>query len=69
MVPSDRAVMAACNSLRPQPIACSSGIIIALKLYNSNELELVATPTMARMRIFQPILNSLLSNCFMVSAR
>ncbi|MNL33835.1 hypothetical protein D3C87_1557660 [compost metagenome] len=66
MVPSDNAVIAACNSALPQPMACSSGITMELKLYSSNELELVATPTSARISTRQPRLNSALSKPFMV---
>ncbi|MNE92467.1 hypothetical protein D3C80_1901960 [compost metagenome] len=66
MVPRDSAVIAACNSALPQPMACSRGITRELKLYSSNELELVATPTSARISNLQPRLNSALSKPFIV---
>ncbi|MNQ60268.1 hypothetical protein D3C85_745420 [compost metagenome] len=68
MVPNDSAVIAACSSALPQPMACSRGMTMELKLYSSNELELVATPTSARISTRQPRLNSVLSKPFMVGA-
>src|SRR3546814_2082601 len=65
MVPSDSAVIAACNSALPQPMACSRGMTMELKLYSSNELELVATPIRARISTCHPRLNSALSKPFM----
>ncbi|MNF84219.1 hypothetical protein D3C84_665700 [compost metagenome] len=61
--------MAACRSLRAQPMARSSGMTMELKLYSSSELELVATPTTARISTCQPRLNSALLKLFMLKPR